>query len=153
MYNTKKKTWGTWCSRTNSLLFTFLFKCFVCFFTLFVLHFVVLYLFKMFCFHFVPPLEREFNPDVHCGVLDIGARKPCTRSLTCKVSTHTHSHAQHLSVQFQTYSYIVKHYDWQLNQTLPLYLHITSQSLPAWRLQNFSILSLMDTSCYFIKAM
>lgn len=39
-------------------------------------------------------LEREFNPDVHCGVLDIGARKPCTRSLTCK----THSLSQRRAV-------------------------------------------------------
>lgn len=30
--------------------------------------------------------EREFNPDIHCGVVDVTARKPCTRSLTCKVS-------------------------------------------------------------------
>ncbi|XP_034023047.1 ataxin-7-like [Thalassophryne amazonica] len=28
--------------------------------------------------------EREFNPDIHCGVLDMTDRKPCTRSLTCK---------------------------------------------------------------------
>ncbi|TMS19443.1 Ataxin-7, partial [Larimichthys crocea] len=28
--------------------------------------------------------EREFNPDIHCGVVDTTARKPCTRSLTCK---------------------------------------------------------------------
>ncbi|XP_076848332.1 ataxin-7 isoform X2 [Brachyhypopomus gauderio] len=40
------------------------------------------------------PLEREFNPDVHCGVLDMGARKPCTRSLTCK----THSLSQRRAV-------------------------------------------------------
>ncbi|XP_030633323.1 ataxin-7 [Chanos chanos] len=38
--------------------------------------------------------EREFNPDIHCGVLDIGARKPCTRSLTCK----THSLSQRRAV-------------------------------------------------------
>lgn len=34
--------------------------------------------------------EREFNPDIHCGVMDMTARKPCTRSLTCK--THSISH-------------------------------------------------------------
>uniref|UniRef100_A0A3Q2Q9L6 Ataxin 7 n=1 Tax=Fundulus heteroclitus TaxID=8078 RepID=A0A3Q2Q9L6_FUNHE len=34
--------------------------------------------------------EREFNPDVHCGVMDATGRKPCTRSLTCK--THSLSH-------------------------------------------------------------
>ncbi|XP_017285465.1 ataxin-7 [Kryptolebias marmoratus] len=34
--------------------------------------------------------EREFNPDIHCGVMDAAARKPCTRSLTCK--THSLSH-------------------------------------------------------------
>ncbi|XP_054482827.1 ataxin-7-like, partial [Anoplopoma fimbria] len=28
--------------------------------------------------------EREFNADIHCGVVDMTARKPCTRSLTCK---------------------------------------------------------------------
>ncbi|KAM9443888.1 ataxin-7 isoform 2-T4 [Clarias gariepinus] len=39
-------------------------------------------------------LEREFSPDVHCGVMDIGARKPCTRSLTCK----THSLSQRRAV-------------------------------------------------------
>ncbi|XP_070405453.1 ataxin-7 isoform X2 [Nothobranchius furzeri] len=33
--------------------------------------------------------EREFNPDIHCGVMD-AAHKPCTRSLTCK--THSLSH-------------------------------------------------------------
>ncbi|XP_017567174.2 ataxin-7 isoform X1 [Pygocentrus nattereri] len=38
--------------------------------------------------------EREFNPDIHCGVLDIGACKPCTRSLTCK----THSLSQRRAV-------------------------------------------------------
>ncbi|XP_051956871.1 ataxin-7 [Xyrauchen texanus] len=38
--------------------------------------------------------EREFNPDIHCGVLDMTARKPCTRSLTCK----THSISQRRAV-------------------------------------------------------
>uniref|UniRef100_UPI0037E83394 ataxin-7 n=1 Tax=Semicossyphus pulcher TaxID=241346 RepID=UPI0037E83394 len=38
--------------------------------------------------------EREFNPDIHCGVMDITARKPCTRSLTCK----THSLSQRRAV-------------------------------------------------------
>ncbi|XP_071228644.1 ataxin-7 isoform X1 [Salvelinus alpinus] len=38
--------------------------------------------------------EREFNPDIHCGVLDMTARKPCTRSLTCK----THSLSQRRAV-------------------------------------------------------
>ncbi|XP_051966888.1 ataxin-7-like [Xyrauchen texanus] len=38
--------------------------------------------------------EREFNPDIHCGVMDITARKPCTRSLTCK----THSISQRRAV-------------------------------------------------------
>lgn len=38
------------------------------------------------CLDSVSPPEREFNPDVHCGVMDVGARKQCTRSLTCKVS-------------------------------------------------------------------
>ncbi|XP_039626661.1 ataxin-7 isoform X1 [Polypterus senegalus] len=28
--------------------------------------------------------EREFNPDIHCGVVDQETRKTCTRSLTCK---------------------------------------------------------------------
>ncbi|XP_029456881.1 ataxin-7 isoform X2 [Rhinatrema bivittatum] len=31
--------------------------------------------------------EREFDPDIHCGVVDVETKKPCTRSLTCK----THS--------------------------------------------------------------
>lgn len=35
---------------------------------------------------FALPLEREFNPDIHCGVIDVTSRKPCTRSLTCKVT-------------------------------------------------------------------
>ncbi|XP_030062197.1 ataxin-7 [Microcaecilia unicolor] len=30
---------------------------------------------------------REFDPDIHCGVVDVETKKPCTRSLTCK----THS--------------------------------------------------------------
>ncbi|KAM4613357.1 ataxin-7 [Polymixia lowei] len=38
--------------------------------------------------------EREFNPDIHCGVVDMTARKPCTRSLTCK----THSLSQRRAV-------------------------------------------------------
>ncbi|XP_061788646.1 ataxin-7 isoform X1 [Nerophis lumbriciformis] len=38
--------------------------------------------------------EREFNPDIHCGVADVTARKPCTRSLTCK----THSLNQRRAV-------------------------------------------------------
>ncbi|KAL4655938.1 ataxin-7 [Arapaima gigas] len=38
--------------------------------------------------------DREFNPDIHCGVLDLVARKPCTRSLTCK----THSLSQRRAV-------------------------------------------------------
>ncbi|XP_038551877.1 LOW QUALITY PROTEIN: ataxin-7 [Micropterus salmoides] len=38
--------------------------------------------------------EREFNPDTHCGVVDMTARKPCTRSLTCK----THSLSQRRAV-------------------------------------------------------
>lgn len=29
--------------------------------------------------------EREFDPDIYCGVIDVETRKPCTRSLTCKV--------------------------------------------------------------------
>ncbi|XP_034549715.1 ataxin-7 isoform X1 [Notolabrus celidotus] len=38
--------------------------------------------------------EREFNPDIHCGVVDITSRKSCTRSLTCK----THSLSQRRAV-------------------------------------------------------
>ncbi|KAL2091409.1 hypothetical protein ACEWY4_013672 [Coilia grayii] len=41
-----------------------------------------------------PLQEREFNPDIHCGVVDLPARKPCTRSLTCK----THSLSQRRAV-------------------------------------------------------
>ncbi|XP_012696682.2 ataxin-7 isoform X2 [Clupea harengus] len=41
-----------------------------------------------------PIQEREFNPDIHCGVVDLPARKPCTRSLTCK----THSLSQRRAV-------------------------------------------------------
>lgn len=47
---------------------------------------------KMFVFVYPSPpsglsvaSEREFNPDIHCGVVDMTTRKPCTRSLTCKV--------------------------------------------------------------------
>ncbi|XP_045434923.1 ataxin-7 isoform X3 [Pipistrellus kuhlii] len=39
--------------------------------------------------------EREFDPDIHCGVIDLDTKKPCTRSLTCK----THSLAQRRAVQ------------------------------------------------------
>ncbi|XP_051270415.1 ataxin-7 [Dicentrarchus labrax] len=38
--------------------------------------------------------EREFNADIHCGVVDMTSRKPCTRSLTCK----THSLSQRRAV-------------------------------------------------------
>ncbi|XP_055503578.1 ataxin-7 [Leucoraja erinacea] len=34
--------------------------------------------------------EREFDPNRHCGVVDLESKKPCTRSLTCK--THSLSH-------------------------------------------------------------
>uniref|UniRef100_A0A3Q4AAH4 SCA7 domain-containing protein n=1 Tax=Mola mola TaxID=94237 RepID=A0A3Q4AAH4_MOLML len=37
---------------------------------------------------------REYNADIHCGVVDMTARKPCTRSLTCK----THSLSQRRAV-------------------------------------------------------
>lgn len=39
--------------------------------------------------------EREFDPDIHCGVIDLETKKPCTRSLTCK----THSLTQRRAVQ------------------------------------------------------
>lgn len=32
-----------------------------------------------------PLTEREFDPDIYCGVIDVETKKPCTRSLTCKV--------------------------------------------------------------------
>ncbi|XP_075039463.1 ataxin-7 isoform X1 [Mixophyes fleayi] len=39
--------------------------------------------------------DREFDPDIHCGVLDVETKKPCTRSLTCK----THSLGYRRAVQ------------------------------------------------------
>lgn len=45
---------------------------------------VIIYFFSF----FYPPFcqtEREFDPNKHCGVLDPETKKPCTRSLTCKV--------------------------------------------------------------------
>ncbi|XP_069499814.1 ataxin-7 [Ambystoma mexicanum] len=39
--------------------------------------------------------EREFDPDIHCGVVDVETKKPCTRSLTCK----THSLGYRRAVQ------------------------------------------------------
>ncbi|XP_075794612.1 ataxin-7 isoform X3 [Pelodiscus sinensis] len=39
--------------------------------------------------------EREFDPDIYCGVVDVETKKPCTRSLTCK----THSLTQRRAVQ------------------------------------------------------
>ncbi|XP_076984906.1 ataxin-7 isoform X5 [Tamandua tetradactyla] len=39
--------------------------------------------------------EREFDADIHCGVIDLDTKKPCTRSLTCK----THSLTQRRAVQ------------------------------------------------------
>ncbi|XP_064422323.1 ataxin-7 isoform X3 [Latimeria chalumnae] len=39
--------------------------------------------------------DREFDPDIHCGVIDLETKKPCTRSLTCK----THSLSQRRAVQ------------------------------------------------------
>ncbi|XP_069793246.1 ataxin-7 isoform X2 [Narcine bancroftii] len=38
--------------------------------------------------------EREFDPNRHCGVVDLETKKPCTRSLTCK----THSLSQRRAV-------------------------------------------------------
>ncbi|EHB15589.1 Ataxin-7 [Heterocephalus glaber] len=38
---------------------------------------------------------KEFDPDIHCGVIDLDTKKPCTRSLTCK----THSLTQRRAVQ------------------------------------------------------
>lgn len=37
--------------------------------------------------------EREFDPDIHCGVIDLDTKKPCTRSLTCKTHSLTHRRA------------------------------------------------------------
>lgn len=34
----------------------------------------------------VPIKEREYDPDKHCGVVISETLKPCTWSLTCKVS-------------------------------------------------------------------
>ncbi|XP_056380502.1 ataxin-7 isoform X4 [Hyla sarda] len=39
--------------------------------------------------------DREFDPDIHCGVVDVETKKPCTRSLTCK----THSLGYRRAVQ------------------------------------------------------
>ncbi|XP_053545366.1 ataxin-7 [Bombina bombina] len=39
--------------------------------------------------------DREFDPDIHCGVVDTETKKPCTRSLTCK----THSLSYRRAVQ------------------------------------------------------
>ncbi|XP_053325327.1 ataxin-7 [Spea bombifrons] len=39
--------------------------------------------------------DREFDPDIHCGVVDGETKKPCTRSLTCK----THSLGYRRAVQ------------------------------------------------------
>ncbi|XP_066471101.1 ataxin-7 [Tiliqua scincoides] len=39
--------------------------------------------------------QREFDPDIYCGVIDVETKKPCTRSLTCK----THSLTQRRAVQ------------------------------------------------------
>uniref|UniRef100_A0A8D0H5S8 Ataxin 7 n=1 Tax=Sphenodon punctatus TaxID=8508 RepID=A0A8D0H5S8_SPHPU len=39
--------------------------------------------------------EREFDPDIYCGVIDVETKKPCTRSLTCKA----HSLTQRRAVQ------------------------------------------------------
>ncbi len=47
-------------------------------------------------FFFFLKSEREFNPDIHCGVMDMTARKPCTRSLTCKVC-----HLLHFEIFFK----------------------------------------------------
>ncbi|XP_060634347.2 ataxin-7-like protein 1 isoform X2 [Anolis sagrei] len=38
-------------------------------------------------------LEREFDPNKHCGVLDPETKKPCTRSLTCKTHSLNHRRA------------------------------------------------------------
>ncbi|XP_043933922.1 ataxin-7 isoform X3 [Protopterus annectens] len=39
--------------------------------------------------------DREFDPDIHCGVVNVDTKKPCARSLTCK----THSLTQRRAVQ------------------------------------------------------
>lgn len=36
---------------------------------------------------------RIFDPNKHCGVLDPGTKRPCTRSLTCKTHSLTHRRA------------------------------------------------------------
>jgi hypothetical protein len=45
--------------------------------------YLVSFFFLHFCLFLKP--EREFDPNKHCGVLDPETKKPCTRSLTCKV--------------------------------------------------------------------
>ncbi len=52
--------------------------------------------FFFYFFFFSLKSEREFNPDIHCGVMDMTARKPCTRSLTCKVC-----HLLHFEICFE----------------------------------------------------
>ncbi|XP_020140266.2 ataxin-7 [Microcebus murinus] len=71
--------------------------------------------------------EREFDPDIHCGVIDLDTKKPCTRSLTCK----THSLTQRRAVQGRR-----KRFDVLLaehkNKTREkeLIRHLDSQQLP-----------------------
>ena len=37
----------------------------------------------------VPLKDREYNPELHCGVVVAETGKPCTRSLTCKTHSLT----------------------------------------------------------------
>ncbi len=39
---------------------------------------------EVYVYHFSTS-DREYNPDIHCGVICKETEKPCTRSLTCKV--------------------------------------------------------------------
>lgn len=39
-------------------------------------------------------LGRVYDPNKHCGVLDPESERPCTRSLTCKVSHMFQSNTQ-----------------------------------------------------------
>lgn len=46
------------------------------------------------CLCFVFVTGRVFDPNKHCGVQDPETKRPCTRSLTCKVTEKTHTHTQ-----------------------------------------------------------
>ncbi|CAH2312987.1 ataxin-7 isoform X1 [Pelobates cultripes] len=79
--------------------------------------------------------DREFDPDIHCGVVDVETKKPCTRSLTCK----THSLGYRRAVQGRKKRFdvlLAEHKNKSREKELLRHAEQQQQSTPALRESN-----------------